>query len=67
MLYFHVDSVRDAIAGRVRAEATPPELAILDLSAAPHVDLQSAHTLASLADELTALGVRVQVVEVREQ
>ena len=36
---------------------------ILDLSAAPHVDLQSAHTLAALADELTAAGIRVQVVE----
>jgi MFS superfamily sulfate permease-like transporter len=29
------------------------------------VDLQSAHTLAGLADELTAAGIRVQVVETR--
>ena len=29
------------------------------------VDLQSAHTLAGLADELTAAGIRVQVVEAR--
>jgi MFS superfamily sulfate permease-like transporter len=29
------------------------------------VDLQSAHTLAGLADELSAAGIRVQVVEAR--
>jgi hypothetical protein len=29
------------------------------------VDLQSAHTLAGLADELSAEGIRVQVVEAR--
>jgi MFS superfamily sulfate permease-like transporter len=38
---------------------------IIDLSAAPAVDLQSAHTLAGLADELKAEGVRLQVVEAR--
>jgi MFS superfamily sulfate permease-like transporter len=65
LIYFNVDSVRDTISERVRAETTPPKLVILDLSAAPYVDLQSAHTLASLADELTAAGVRVQVVEAR--
>jgi sulfate permease, SulP family len=65
LIYFNVDSVRDAITDRVRAEVPPPKLVILDLSAAPHVDLQSAHTLASLADELTALGIRVQAVEAR--
>jgi MFS superfamily sulfate permease-like transporter len=65
LIYFNVDSVRDTISERVRAEATTPRLVILDLSAAPHVDLQSTHTLASLADELTATGIRVQVVEAR--
>jgi MFS superfamily sulfate permease-like transporter len=38
---------------------------VIDLSAAPYVDLQSAHTLAGLADELSAAGIRVQVVEAR--
>ena len=65
LLYFNVDSVRDTIAGQASAEATPPKLVVLDLSAAPHVDLQSAHTLAGLADELSAQGIRVQVVETR--
>lgn len=60
-----MDHVRDVISDRTRAEATPPKLVLLDLSAAPYVDLQSAHTLAGLADELTAAGIRVQVVEVR--
>lgn len=65
LVYFNVDSVRDTISDRVRAESPPPRLVILDLSAAPHVDLQSAHTLGNLADELTAAGIKVQVVETR--
>lgn len=65
LIYFNVDHVRDTIAQRTRAEAAPPKLVILDLSAAPLVDLQSAHTLAGLADELRAGGIRVQAVEAR--
>jgi len=38
---------------------------VLDLSAAPRVDLQSAHALAGMADELTAQGIRFQAVEPR--
>ena len=65
LVYFNVDHVRDLILDRTRAEATPPKLVVLDLSAAPYVDMQSAHTLAGLADELTAAGIRVQAVEAR--
>jgi MFS superfamily sulfate permease-like transporter len=65
LVYFNVDHVRDSIAERIHAEATPPRLVIVDLSAAPYVDLQSAHTLAGLADELTGQGIRFQVVEAR--
>jgi sulfate permease, SulP family len=38
---------------------------VLDLSAAPHVDLQSAGTLDGLADALAAAGLRLQVAEAR--
>jgi anti-anti-sigma regulatory factor len=38
---------------------------VLDLSAAPHVDMQSAHTLASMADELTAKDIQFHAVEPR--
>jgi sulfate permease, SulP family len=65
LLYFNVDHVCDLILDRTRAEATPPNLVLLDLSAAPVVDLQSSHTLAGLADELTATGIRVQAVNAR--
>src|SRR5262249_62048932 len=65
LIYFNVDHVRDTIADRVRAESVSPKVVIIDLSAAPVVDLQSAHTLAVLADELRAAGIRVQVVEAR--
>jgi high affinity sulfate transporter 1 len=65
LVYFNVDNVCDAILGRVRVEATSPKLVVLDLSAAPLVDMQSAHTLASTADELSAIGIRFQAVEPR--
>jgi high affinity sulfate transporter 1 len=65
MIYFNMDHVRDTISGRVRAEATPPRLVVLDLSAAPYVDMHSAHMLAELAGELTAAGIQVRAVEAR--
>ncbi|HVM50773.1 MAG TPA: SulP family inorganic anion transporter [Candidatus Acidoferrum sp.] len=65
LVYFNVDQVRDAILDRVQAEPAKPGLLILDLSAAPYVDLQSAEVLSGLADELTDSGVRLQAVEAR--
>ena len=65
LVYFNVGHVRDTIMDRVRAETAPPKLVVLDLSAAPRVDLQGAETLAGLADELTAVGIRIQAVEAR--
>jgi SulP family sulfate permease len=53
------------ILDRVRQEPVPPRLVVLDLSAAPYVDLQSAHALAGLADELGKAGSSLQVVEAR--
>jgi MFS superfamily sulfate permease-like transporter len=65
LLYFNMDHVRDTIVDRVGAEATPPMLVVLDLSAAAYVDMHAAHMLAELAGELTAAGLRVQAVEAR--
>jgi sulfate permease, SulP family len=65
LVYFNVDHICETILDRVRAEPTPPKLVVLDLSAAPRVDLQSAQTLGNLADELAAAGIRVQAVEAR--
>jgi len=65
LVYFNVDNVCDAILNRVRAEPIPPKLVVVDLSAAPRVDMQSAHTLASMSDELTVKGIRFQAVEPR--
>src|SRR4051812_21693291 len=65
LVYFNMDHVRDRILDRVHAEAVSPKLVVLDLSAAPRVDMHSAHMLASLAEELTALGGRFQAVEAR--
>jgi MFS superfamily sulfate permease-like transporter len=61
----NVDNVVDVILSRVRAEPTPPKLVVLDLSAAPLVDMQSAYTLAGMADELIAKHIRFQAVEPR--
>ena len=65
LVYFNVDNVCDTILNRVHAEATPPKLVVLDLSAAPLVDMQSAYTLAGMADELIAEYIRFQAVEPR--
>jgi sulfate permease, SulP family len=65
LIYFNMDHVRDRIVDRVSAETSAPRLVILDLSAAPRVDMHSAQMLGSLADELTAAGIRVQAVEAR--
>jgi high affinity sulfate transporter 1 len=65
LIYFNVDNVYEAILSRVRVEATPPKLVVLDLSAAPIVDMQSAHTLASMADELTGMSIHFHAVEPR--
>jgi MFS superfamily sulfate permease-like transporter len=65
LMYFNMDHVRDRIVDRVRAEAIAPALVVLDLSAAPRVDIHSAQMLGSLADELSGTGIRVQAVEAR--
>lgn len=65
LIYFNVDHVCETILDRVHAEPTPPKLVLLDLSAAPRVDLQGAHTLAGMADEITAKGIKFQAVEAR--
>jgi MFS superfamily sulfate permease-like transporter len=65
LFYFNADHVTDVIRERVRAESTPPAAVILDLSAAPRVDMHAAQALGTLADELTGVGVRLQAVEAR--
>ena len=65
LFYFNIDSVCDAILNRVHAATPSPKLIVLDLSAAPRVDMQSAHTLAGMATELAVAGIRFQAVEPR--
>ena len=65
LVYFNIDHVCETILNRVQAETPPPRLVILDLSAAPRVDLQSALTLSAMASEITAKQIRFQAVEPR--
>jgi MFS superfamily sulfate permease-like transporter len=65
LIYFNVDNVCDAILNRVRAETPPPKLVVLDLSAAALVDMQSAHSLASMAEELSAERIQFHAIEAR--
>src|SRR5215472_4351453 len=65
LVYFNVDHVCESILKRVHAEPTPPKLVVLDLSAAPRVDLQSADSLGDLSRDVTAKGIRFQAVEAR--
>jgi SulP family sulfate permease len=65
LVYFNIDHVCETILNRVHAESTAPRLVIVDLSAAPRVDLQSAHTLAGMAGEIVGKGIQFQAVEAR--
>ncbi len=65
LYYFNVEYVCDLIADRVRAEATPPQRVILDLSGSPSIDMQGTQTLSLMVDELNATGIRVQLVDAR--
>lgn len=65
LIYFNVDHVCDEIRSRVSGATERPALVVLDLSAAAHVDLQAAHTLAALAGEIGARGIRFLTVEAR--
>jgi SulP family sulfate permease len=65
LLYFNIDHVRDTLMGRIHAAASAPKLVLLDLSAAPHVDLQAAETLNSLHNDIVAAGSQFQIVEAR--
>ena len=64
LVYFNIEYIRDSILEHVNRTADA-RLVVLDLSASPHVDLQSAQTLAVLAEELTAREILFQVVEAR--
>src|SRR5438094_347056 len=65
LLYFNAEHVRDMVAARLRAEATPPKIVILDLSASPHMDIQACGVVMNMADDIKAVGARVQIVEAR--
>lgn len=65
LYYFNVDHVRDTVVNKAMSLEPVPLRVVLDLSAAPHVDLQAAQTLISLHNDLVALGSRLQVVEAR--
>jgi len=65
LVYFNVDHVCRSILDRVNVEPKLPKLLVLDLSAAPRVDLQSAHALGDLSKEVTAKGIQFQAVEAR--
>jgi SulP family sulfate permease len=65
LLYFNAEHVRDVVAARLRAEATPPKIVILDLSASPHMDIQACGVVMNIADDVKAAGARLQIVEAR--
>jgi len=65
LLYFNAEHVRDVVAARLRAEATPAKIVILDLSASPHMDIQACGTVMNMADDIKAVGARLQIVEAR--
>jgi high affinity sulfate transporter 1 len=65
LMYFNMDHVRDSIVNRVRASSTRPKIVVLDLSAAPRVDMHSARMLGTVAAELKGTGIQILAVEAR--
>jgi sulfate permease, SulP family len=65
LVYFNIDNVCESILSRIGSATPAPKLVVLDLSAAPRVDMQSALALGGLADELKAQQIRFQAVEPR--
>lgn len=65
LIYFNVDHICDTIRNRVATLGSGVLLVVIDLSAAAYVDVQGAHNLASLAEDMRARGIEVQVVEAR--
>src|SRR5256886_970847 len=65
LLYFNAEHVRDTVAARLRAEATPPKKVVLDLSASPHMDIQACRVVMNIADDVKAAGAHLQIVEAR--
>ena len=65
LLYFNIEHVRDTVLSKVRAEQQQIKVVVLDLSTTPIVDMQSAHVLQGMAEELGASGIRLHVVETR--
>ncbi len=63
LVYFNAEHVREAVLARVEAAPEKPKRVLLDLSAAPQMDLQSAEALRQLSDELEALGIDLRAVE----
>jgi len=65
LLYFNAEHVRDTVAARLRADATPPKIVVLDLSASPLMDIQACGVVMNMADDIKATGARLQIVEAR--
>lgn len=65
LVYFNVDHVCESILSCVGSATPSPQLVVLDLSATPRVDMQSAQALGGLADELKTRNIRFQAVEPR--
>jgi MFS superfamily sulfate permease-like transporter len=66
LMYFNIEHVGDTLRDRVRSEAIPPGLVVLDASAAPYVDMHAAHALAELAGDLLSKLARFVPPEMLE-
>jgi MFS superfamily sulfate permease-like transporter len=61
LVYFNAEHVREVIRRRIRAAGPSLGMVVLDLSAAPEVDLAGARMLSSLQTELEGAGVSLRL------
>jgi len=65
LLYFNVESVRQAVLQRVRGATEPLRLVVCDLSTSPYVDWAGARMLGALHRDLLGLGISLRLAEAR--
>jgi MFS superfamily sulfate permease-like transporter len=63
LMYFNVESVRQAILDRLATEGASVRLVVCDLSTSPYVDLAGVRMLARLGDELAKRGIALRLTE----
>jgi high affinity sulfate transporter 1 len=65
--YFNAGFIKERVLELVATASPPPQLVVIDFSASPTLDLQSASTLKSIDDALAARGIRLVLARLYDE